>query len=179
MKNKSADRTHRRGGKPGTHFHRVSQEGKEGVMRRRTRKGALQAPPSEAVSGVSEQPVVARPDPQASSAYVRIFERLFRSFRMHMFESIGDRSGEAIIRAEKKICLLAPEYDREALTDETAPLIVDVVEQIVRNASVFRRPKLRRAAIVLIADLYNKQYQILEERSAIDRVEQVYYRLKN
>jgi len=96
-----------------------------------------------------------------------------------MFEHLGKGYGEAIIKAEKNISLLAPEFDPQALTDETAPLIVEVVEEIVRNASFLKRPKLRRAAITLIADLYNKQYQILEENSAIDRIEQVYYRLKN
>ena len=121
----------------------------------------------------------ALPVPQPPSAYVRIFERLLRSFRMHMFEHLGKGYGEAIIKAEKNISLLAPEFDPQALTDETAPLIVEVVEEIVRNASFLKRPKLRRAAITLIADLYNKQYQILEENSAIDRIEQVYYRLKN
>jgi len=124
------------------------------------------------------QPIVINQNPQPPSAYVRIFERLFRSFRMHAFEHLGDRCGEAIIRAEKKICLLAPEFDREALTDDTAPQIVDLVEEIVKGAPFFRRQKLRRGAVALVADLYNKHYQILEERSAIDRIEQAYYRLK-
>ena len=113
------------------------------------------------------------------SAYVRIFERLLRSFRMQMFESLGEDSEEALMRAEKKILLLAPEYDREALTDETSPLVVEVVEEIVKSASFFKRRKLRGAAVTLVADLYNKHYQMLEERGAIDRIEQAYYRLKS
>jgi hypothetical protein len=124
------------------------------------------------------QPVLLKPAQEPPSEYVRTFDRLFRSFRMHLFEYFGERSGEAVLRAEKKVSLLTPEFDREALTDETAPLIAELIGEIVRNAPFFRRPKLRRAAIVLIADLYNKHYQMLEERNAIDRIEQVYYRLK-
>ena len=41
-----------------------------------------------------------------------------------------------------------------------------------------KRSRLRQAALTLVADLYNKQYEILEKNHAIDRVEQFYYKLK-
>ena len=112
------------------------------------------------------------------SEYVRTFERLFRSFRQQVFEYFGDRCEDVIARAEKKVRFLSPEFDCHALTDDTAPSILDVVEVIIKEASFMKRSKLRQAAITLISDLYNKQYNLLEQHSAIDRVEQVYYRLK-
>jgi hypothetical protein len=60
----------------------------------------------------------------------------------------------------------------------TAPLVLDLIESVIQEASLLKRAKLRAAALALIADLYNKQYELLERHKAIDKVEQVYYRMK-
>ena len=115
---------------------------------------------------------------QSQSEYVRTFERLLRSFRQQVFEYFGDRCEDVIARAEKKVRFLTPEFNCHALTDDTASSTLEVVEEIIKEAPFMKRSKLRQAAITLISDLYNKQYNLLEQHNAIDRVEQVYYRLK-
>lgn len=110
--------------------------------------------------------------------YVKLFERLFRSFRQQIFDCYGDRSEAVIAEAERKVRFLTPEFDLRSLTEETAIVTLDLVEAIANNAPFFKRSKLRDAALTLVADLYNKQYELLEQHRAIEKVEQFYYRLK-
>jgi|GEM_PF-1892491 hypothetical protein len=113
-----------------------------------------------------------------ASGFVRLYQRLFRSFRQQVFECYGDRNESVITKAEKKINFLTPEFDLGSLNDETAVIVLDLVEAIVDDAPFFKRSKLRTAALTLVADLYNKQYDVLEQHGVIDKVEQFYYRLK-
>jgi hypothetical protein len=110
--------------------------------------------------------------------YVRLFERMFRSFRQQMFDCYGDRSEAVIAEAERKVRFLTPEFDLRFLNNETAILTLDLVETIVDDAPFFKRSRLRDAALTLVADLYNKHYELLENHRAIERVEQCYFRLK-
>ncbi len=116
-------------------------------------------------------------DPQQSE-YIRAFERLFRSFRQRIFECFGDKCEEVIIQAEKKVQFLSPEFDCHSLTESTAHSTLELLEEIVKQARFIKRSKLRQAAITLISDLYNKQYNLLEQHRTIDKVEEIYYRLK-
>jgi len=115
---------------------------------------------------------------EQQSEFVRTFERLFRSFRQQVFEHFGEKCEEVIARAEKKVRILSPEFDYHSITDETAVSALEIIEEIVNQASFMKRSKLRQAAITLISDLYNKQYNLLESHRVIDRVEEIYYRLK-
>jgi len=110
--------------------------------------------------------------------YVRLFERLFRSFRQQIFDCYGDKCEDVIAEAERKVCFLAPEFDLRSLSEETAIVMLDLVENIANDAPFFKRSKLREAALTLVADLYNKQYEMLERHRVIEQVEQCYYRLK-
>jgi len=110
--------------------------------------------------------------------YIRLFERLFRSFRQQIFDCYGDKSEAVIAEAERKVRFLTPEFDLRSLNNETAIVMLDLVETIANDAPFFKRSKLREAALTLVADLYNKQYELLEQRRVIDKVEQFYYRLK-
>jgi hypothetical protein len=125
--------------------------------------------PHEPIATETQQPI---------SDYVRIFERLFRSFRQQVFDCFGDKCEEVITKAEKKIRFLSPEFDCHNLSETTVLTMLDVIESIIQEASMFKRSKLRQAALTLISDLYNKQYELLEQHRAIDKVEQIYYRLK-
>jgi len=133
--------------------------------------------------------VPAQSNPDASSVrqegksatpteYVRLFERLFRSFRQQLFDCFGDKSESAIAEAERKVRFLTPEFDTHSLNNETAVAMLDLIETITSDASFLKRTRLRQAALTLVADLYNKQYDVLEQYRAIDKVEQFYYRLK-
>jgi hypothetical protein len=110
--------------------------------------------------------------------YIRLFERLFRSFRQQIFDCYGDRSETVIAEAERKVRFLTPEFDLRSLNDETAIVTLDLVETIANDAPFFKKSKLREAALTLVADLYNKQYELLEQHRVIEKVEQFYYRLK-
>ena len=130
-------------------------------------------------------PIRADADPQIvskaadqSSEYVYLFERLFRSFRQQVFESFGAKCEEVISQAEHKVRFLVPEFDCHSLKEETALSLFGLIEEIVGRASIFKRSKLRHAAVTLISDLYNKQYELLEKHHAIDAIEQTYYRLR-
>jgi hypothetical protein len=126
-----------------------------------------------AVSMAAEVAAIAK-----HQGYVKLFERLFRSFRQQIFDCYGDRSEAVIAEAERKVRFLTPEFDLRSLTEETAIVTLDLVEAIANNAPFFKRSKLRDAALTLVADLYNKQYELLEQHRAIEKVEQFYYRLK-
>ncbi len=122
--------------------------------------------------------VQTRPPESNQNAYLHIFERLFRSFRQQVFEYFGEKCENVIAHAERKVQLLSPDFDCRALTDETASSTLEVIEEIVKEASFMKRSKLRHAALTLISDIYNKHYSLLEQHRAIDKVEEIYYRLK-
>lgn len=110
--------------------------------------------------------------------YIRIFQRLFRSFRQQAFECFGPRCDAVIAQAEQQVRLLDPELDMERLDESTAILVLDVVDGIINRAPFLKKSKLRAAAQILISDLYNKHYDLLEQHNVIDKVEQNYYQLK-
>ena len=105
-------------------------------------------------------------------------QRIFRSFRQQLLDSFGDKSDAVIADAERKVRLLTPEFDLHLLNENTAILVLDLIEGIAGRASFMKRSRLRQAALTLVADLYNKQYELLEKHRVIDKVEQCYYRLK-
>lgn len=113
-----------------------------------------------------------------SSEYVKLFERLFRSFRQQLLDSFGDKCDAVIADAVGKVHLLTPDFDLQRLDERTAVMTLDIIEYIAANAPFLKRSRLRQAALTLVADLYNKQYELLEEHRVIDKVEQCYYRLK-
>lgn len=153
---------------------------------RRRRAGETQIfSQSDSQSGKSEQ---AHPAPSSTVVelaavpdhqdYVKLFERLFRSFRQQIFDCYGDKSEAVISDAERRVRFLTPEFDLHSLNNETAIVTLDLVESIANDAPFFKKSKLREAALTLVADLYNKQYELLEHHRALEKVEQFYYRLK-
>ncbi|MGB2867275.1 MAG: hypothetical protein WBD36_02395 [Bacteroidota bacterium] len=113
-----------------------------------------------------------------SPDYIKLLERLFRSYRQQIFEQFGDKSEEVITAAEQKVRFLTPEFNVQSLNDQTAPLLLDLMEHIANDASFLKRRRLQEAALTLVADLYNKHFELLEQQRVIDKVEQFYYRLK-
>jgi hypothetical protein len=91
---------------------------------------------------------------------------------------MGTRADEAIASAKRKIQAQSPDFRLESLSDETAASVIDLIELISVDAPFLKRSRLRQAALTLVADLYNKQYDLLEKHHAIEKVEQCYYRLK-
>ena len=145
------------------------------LKRRETRPPRRLARPHLEQHSPEVQPKNQQPEP---SDFVKLLERLFRSFRQQLFDSFGEKSDAVIADAERKVRLLTPEFDLHLLNENTAILVLDLIEGIAGRASFMKRSRLRQAALTLVADLYNKQYELLEEHRVIDKVEQCYYRLK-
>ena len=133
-------------------------------------------------SGRTRQPIEVDNEPsphsEDESEIVTLFSRLLRSFRQQAFECLGTKSESTIVEAEHRVQLLNPEFALDSLNAITAPLVLDLIETVIDEASLLKRAKMRAAALALIADLYNKQYELLERYKVIDKVEQVYYRMK-
>jgi hypothetical protein len=107
-----------------------------------------------------------------------IFQRLFRSFRKKAVDCIGSRWEDALRSATGKVRFLSPEFQADTLTPSTAPQVLDLILEVVASAPLLKRSRLRESALLLIADIYDKHYDLLESRGLVDRVEQVYLRLK-
>jgi hypothetical protein len=111
--------------------------------------------------------------------YTKIFDKVLRSFRRKAFESLGSRQEETFKKAEQSVRFLLPEFDPQNLSPDTASTVLDVIDAVIKDVPFLRRSKLREAALILIADLYDKHYELLEAHNAIDKLEQLYYRLKS
>ena len=107
-----------------------------------------------------------------------IFQRLFRSFRKKAVDCLGSRWEDALRSAAERVRFLAPEFQADALTSQTAPQMLDLILDVVASAPFLKRSRLREAALLLIADIYDRHYDLLESRGLVDRVEQAYLRLK-
>ncbi|MGA9116799.1 MAG: hypothetical protein WB626_08495 [Bacteroidota bacterium] len=131
-------------------------------------------PPGSPGAGPTESPTQ-REDP--ADPYLFAFRRLFRSFRREAFECLGGRCEEVMARAEQEVRLLEPGFNLLEPPPEAAPLLLSVMEGMVERAPLLKRGRLRQTARTLVADLYNKHYDLLERHNAVDRVEQSYVRL--
>ena len=112
------------------------------------------------------------------TAFTRALERLVRSFRQQVVELCPQRAESIFAQAQKKALMLNPDFNVRSLNDETAIIVLDLIEEMVRNAPLLKRSKCRETASELVSDLYNKHYELLEQHKSIDAVEQCYYRLK-
>ncbi len=64
------------------------------------------------------------------------------------------------------------------LTPATAAQTMDLIIEVVASAPFLKRSSLREFALLLIADIYDRHYDLLEARGLVDRVEQAYLKLK-
>ena len=115
---------------------------------------------------------------EAQSEIITLFERIFRSFRRVVYECLGEKSETIIAQAESQARLLHPDFSLSALTEANSIVILDVIESVIKNVPLLKRSRVRNAVVILVADAYNKQYDLLEHTKALDRFEQFYYELK-
>ncbi|MBP1678973.1 MAG: hypothetical protein H6Q29_884, partial [Bacteroidetes bacterium] len=85
-----------------------------------------------------------------------IFQRLFRSFRKKGVDCLGGRWEDALRSAVDRVRFLAPEFQADALTASTAPLMLDLILEVIASAPMLKRSRLRESALLLIADIYDK-----------------------
>ena len=117
-------------------------------------------------------------EPQQPTQLVKVFLRILRSYRQQLFQLYGGKCETIIRQAEQEVRFLNPDFSLDDLQDETAPVVLDLFEALIREASLLRRSRLREGALLLVADLYNKNYDLLDHHNLIDKVETAYYRLK-
>jgi hypothetical protein len=116
--------------------------------------------------------------PNDASEIVKLFQRVLRSFRQQAFDCFGQKAETILNQSERRVQILNPEFSLSTMDAGTASVVLDLIEDVIKHAPMLKRAKLRSVALILIADLYDKQYELLEGNKAIDRVEQLYYRLK-
>ena len=115
---------------------------------------------------------------QTGGEFAALFERFFGSFRRQLLECYGKRCDELIARAEEEVAGRSPGFCLRAIGPDNALSVLDLAETMTDRASVFKRRRLRRAALGAVSELYNTQYEVLERFGAVERVEQFYFRLK-
>ena len=115
---------------------------------------------------------------ESQSEIITLFERIFRSFRRVVYECLGEKGETIIAQAESQCRLLHPDFSLSALTEQNAIVILDVIESVAKNVPLFKRSRVRNAVVMLVADAYNKQYELLERAKVLDKFEQFYYELK-
>ncbi|MBI5472609.1 MAG: hypothetical protein HY961_09715 [Ignavibacteriae bacterium] len=112
------------------------------------------------------------------SPFTRVLERALRSVKQQIVEASPQRAESIFAQAEKKILMLNPDFNFRTLDDTTAIITLDLIEEMIKQSPLLKRSRLRESATELVSDLYNKQYELLEDHNAVDSVEQCYYRLK-
>ncbi len=111
--------------------------------------------------------------------FVCSLDSLFRSFRMKACEVWSRARLSAVCaRTVTRLQTNFPGYDPAALTPDTAAAVFDTIEAILDEAPWWHRRALRREAMNLLAELYNKSYETLRAHSALEKVEQLYLSVK-
>jgi hypothetical protein len=137
------------------------------------------AAPGHPVAVPASAPLPARKESETQDApIVTLFSALLVAFRKKALEVLGSRYENVFLEGEKSVRLVVPDFDTGMLQAATAPAVLDFLDAVVKAAPFFKRPALRDAASVSIAGMYDRQYELLEECGLVDRVEEVYCRMK-
>jgi hypothetical protein len=162
------------------------------ASRRRPARGR-EAPQDSVGESAADAPVYTVPEPASAPEPVRkaidpadaeevpiveTFSALHVAFRKKALEALGSRYEKVFQAGEKSVRSVVPKFDAGALQATTAPAVLDFMDAVVKEAPFFKRPALREAAIVSIAGMYDRQYELLEECGLVDRVEEAYCRMK-
>jgi hypothetical protein len=103
-----------------------------------------------------------------------LLQRLVDAFRKQAMSILG-RKGQVVFEScERQLRKQAPQFRSDMIDDETAILAIDLIDAVVREAPLLKRSRLRGITLSLIADLYNKHFEVLNRRGFIPRVEEVY-----
>ncbi len=149
--------------------------------RKQVHKGTLSSPPPEPplvfkapspkTPPLPGKPIQTDPAPEI----VGVFQRLLHSFRRESMTILGSRCSSIFDESEKAIRVVSPDFNSRKLCTDTAILVLDLVDAVISSAPVLRRSKIRNIALLLITDLYNKHFDVLEQLGVLGRVEQFYF----
>lgn len=104
-----------------------------------------------------------------------LLQQLVDAFRTQTISILGKKGQVVFESCERELRKQAPQFRSDEIDDDTAILAVDLIDAVVREAPLLKRSKLRRITLALIADLYNKHFEVLNRRGLIPRVEEVYF----
>jgi hypothetical protein len=127
---------------------------------------------NEPESTISEQDIQQCPD------LIRLFGGILRSSRKVIFELLGAKCDTIVSEAENQIRLKDPDFKSSELTETNAIIVLDLLEIVIKDIPLFKRSRVRNAVMQLVADAYNKRYELLERTKVLERTEQFYYELK-
>ncbi len=179
----------RQADRPRVYIKRMKLSPDEKVARKSTSAKAVvesptvqdSAPPTSQAARSPLLPIAAQHPlgtPEDAGEYTRLFDRLYRSFRQKVLELFGTRSDDLLARGEQQAKFLSPDFDLHSLTVETAPAVLHLIEAVIREAPLLKRPRLRESMLILIGEVYDKYYDLLERFDSLEAVEKFYYTLK-
>jgi hypothetical protein len=135
--------------------------------------------PRHPVADLAAATLPARKESETQDApIVQLFSALLVAFRKKALEVLGSRYENIFQEGEKSVRAVEPNFDTGMLTATAAPAVLDFLDAVIKAAPFFKRPALRDAASVSIAGMYDRQYELLERCGLVDRVEEVYCRMK-
>lgn len=116
--------------------------------------------------------------PPDGDDFINLFNRMYVAFRESVPDRLQQRLRSALAETSRGISELHPGFDPEKLTVDTAPLILDLMEEVIARLSYFRRKPLRSFVLRMVTDLYNSSYDLLAHHGAAEKVERFYSRLQ-
>lgn len=110
--------------------------------------------------------------------YTRQFDRLCRCFKKAVIDCLGSKGRYVIARAEEEVRAVAGGFDSGAMDRDNAVRTLDFIRYTIEGAPLLKRGRLREAGGVLISDLYDRYYDLLQRNGALEEVEKIYYDIK-
>jgi hypothetical protein len=133
---------------------------------------AKQKPPAAKQSTELDVPLL-----PARGVLSKTFEDLWR-LAMHQVSAVtGRSSGHFLEECTAPIRRKNPRFAPGSLDDASAPLVLDFLADIAAHAPFFKRTRIRKIVLSLVAQLYNQQYDLLEKSGLLQKVETLYYSL--
>ena len=132
--------------------------------------------PTSKVPGDSGSPATVSAKGRAQvPEIVGLLQQLVDDFRRQTMSILGSKGVLVFESCERQLRKQMSQFRSDEIDDETALLAVDLIDAVVRAAPLLKRSKLRGITLTLIADLYNKHFEVLNRHGLIPRVEEVYF----
>ena len=106
---------------------------------------------------------------------VKLLQQLVDEFRRQTMSILGGKGQFVFESCERQLRNQMPQFRSDEIDDKSAVLVIDLIDAVVRAAPLLKRSKIRSVTLALIADLYNKHFEVLNRRGFIPRVEEVYF----
>ena len=115
------------------------------------------------------------PAPGATSA--ELFVPLLRSFRKAATAILGRPYQELEERAVREIRLEDPEFRTDALSEQNAVRVLEIIIYVAEHAGLLRRSVVRFSGATLVSEFYAASHEKLKTLGLLEKVEECYKRL--